>query len=354
MTKNSYAQFNDVRAYHDDKTGDIHLTIKDSRFTDGFKLTLNAGRKEEMALRSILEAENKLTPLPESNLPERALYEYHMPSLNSAPQEGEFQGYSYKTVSDCLKRMLDGNHIPLGATGEGRFDNAFWNVALDQHMLVAGGKKSGLVAFLRSVVNFTSTHSDKWQSVVIDGGNNKISNDKNQNATTISEASKILSDLYSFITSEQREYVLPAERFNTDSRTVVIIHDIEKLRPVNPKTWDEIISYERLLTMIRKLEGLTSNNFVHMIFSSENFTTEAMADVRPYKYARRLVIGKVPVEVSEFILGKDNDAGVRIPRIPGRAITIQHHLMSYVDNRDNDPAIKDSMQEIQTFDLVRD
>lgn len=353
MTKNSYAQFNDVRAYHDDKTGDIHLTIKDSRFSDGFKLTLNSGRKEELALRSILEAENKLTPVPQSNLPERAIYEYHVPHLDSAPQEGEFQGYSYKSVSTCLKRLIDGNHIPLGVTGSGRFDNAFWNVSLDQHLLVAAGRKSGLVTFLRSVVNFTETYSDKWQSIVIDGSNSKINSDESKNITVISEAYKILTDLYAFMQYDPRERKTAKTQFHPDKRTIVIINEIDKMKPVDPKSWDEVIKYERLLTKIRMVENLSASSAVHVIFSSENFTSETMEEIRQQRYARRLVIGKVPVAVSEFALGRGNDMGARIPRIPGRAIMIQHYRDRYIDGLDNDPAIKETLEEIQTFDIVK-
>lgn len=354
MTKNSYAQFNDVRAYHDDKTGDIHLTIKDSRFSDGFKLTLNSGRKEEMSLRAILEAENKIQPLPESKLPERALYEYHIPNMDSAPQEGELQEYSYKAVSTSLKRFIDGNHIPLGVTGTGRFDNAFWDVTADQHLLVAAGRKTGLVTFLRSVVNFTDTHSDKWQSVIIDGGSNKIHSDKSKNITTILGAYDTLTELYRFMQSDRRERKTAEGQFQPDRRTVVIINDIEKMKPVNPQSWDEVIRYERLLSKIRMVESLSASSAVHVIFSSENFTAETMEEIRQHKYARRLVIGKVPVAVSEFALGKGNDMGVRIPRIPGRAITIRHICMNYVDGYHNDPVVTGSMKEIQTFDLVRD
>lgn len=353
MTKNSYAQFTDVRAYPDKKTGDIHLTIKDPRLKDGFKLTLNSGRKEEMALREILEAENKLTPMPESSLPHRAFYDYHIPSLKSGPQEGEFEGYSYKEVSTALRQITDGSHIPLGATGSRRFDNAFWDVDANTHLLVGAGRKSGLVTFLRSVVNFTSTYSDQWQCFVIDGGNDKIHSDESKNFTDISKIIDALMDIYLLSDPETRNEASGNLKFE-DKQTIVIISNIDKLKPTNPNSWEEIIQYEKLLNLVRLMEGVpTKYRGTHVILASENFTTEDIESIRPSKYTRRMIIGKVPLEVSEFILGEGNDAGVRIPRIPGRAITVRCEIthQRYPDNGIIATAKDETQQEIQTFDL---
>lgn len=353
MTKNSYAQFTDVRAYPDKKTGDIHLTIKDPRLKDGFKLTLNSGRKEELSLRAILEAEDKMVPMPESNLPHRASYDYHIPNLKSAPQEGEFEGYSYKEVSTALKKITDGSHIPLGATSARRFDNVFWDVNVDTHLLVAAGRKSGLITFLRSIVNFTSTYSDQWQCFVIDGGNDKIHNDESQNFTEISKITDALMELYLLSDPETQNEASGKLKFE-NKQTIVIISNIDRLKPTNPNSWEEIIQYEKLLNLVRLMENVpTKYRGTHVVLASENFTTDYIESIKPSKYTRRMVIGKVPLEVSEFALGEGNDAGVRIPRIPGRAITIRHQTVTqrYHADGDNTTAKDETQQEIQAFDL---
>lgn len=363
MTKNSYAQFNDVRAYHDKKTDDIHLTIKDPRFKDGFKLTLNAGRKEELALREILEAENKLTPLPVSPLPSHAFYDYHIPNLKSAPQDGEFEGYSYKEISTALKKITDNFHIPIGATGTRRFDNAFWDTDLSQNFLVAAGKKSGLVTFLRSIANYTETYSDKWQSFVIDGGNDKIHSDPKKNITDIEQAMEAVLDLYQLSDPETAHYASNNLDFNKNKRTIIIISNIDKLKPTNPNSWEEIIQYEGLLSRIRLLEGNSNRYAMNIIFASENFTNDEFENIKPFRYGFRMVIGRVPLEVSKFVLGPNNDAGTKIPNIPGRAITIRHDTQKHLYNQNSipdrwsaaiDATVKDSMKEIQTFDISRD
>lgn len=352
MTKNSYAQFNDVRAYQDKKTGDIHLTIKDVRLQDGFKLTLNAGRKEELALRAILEAEDKSTPLPASLLPEHASYAYHIPSLKSAPQEGEFEGYSYKEVSTALKNITSGSNIPLGAKGMRRFDNAFWKVTQEKNMLVAGGKKSGLITFLRSIVEFTTVHSDKWKCTVIDSGKNKIHHDENQSIHDIDAALTALRELMDDAHSRSRQATGGAGHGYVDKRTMVIIYNIGQLRPSNPNSWAEVLKYEELLQELSVVETAMNCLGIHVIQASDSLTSDDMEAVNPHRYAQRVLIGRTPLEISEFILGPNNDAGTRIPKMPGRALTIKHFLEHY--NRDTDPAMKETLQEIQTFDLTRD
>lgn len=351
MTKNSYARFEDVRAYQDKQTGDIHLTIKDDRLENGFKLTLNAGRKEEMALRAILDAEEKSSPLPAmSTLPTKASYEYHLPSLASGPMEGEFEGYSYKTVSLSLMKMASGHHIPLGITGEGRFDNFFWSLSAEPNMLVAANKKFGLTTFLRSIVQFLSERHDKFNYFIIDAGKKNIVSDPSKNFTTLEGSIKLLKGVIAassypgFFEDNSGLYDVESDNFTV--RTFIMINELEKLRPENPTRWQEIILYEQLLDMVRRLEWHGSKIGVHLIQSSEDFDTDELTPKDFRNYPRRVILGSVPARVSELVIKQGSDDGVRIPKIPGRGITCTIHI-----NRDesvvfgNNGAIK----EIQAY-----
>lgn len=326
MTKNSYARFEDVRAYQDKQTGDIHLTIKDSRLDNGFKLTLNSGRKEELALRAILDAEDKSTPLPAvSTLPAKASYEYHLPSLASGPMEGEFEGYSYKTVSSSLIKMASGNYIPLGITGEGRFDNFFWNLMSEPHMLVAANKKFGLTTFLRSIVYFVSERHEKFNYFIIDAGKKNVVSDPSKNFTTLEGAIKLLKGVIAassypgFFQDNSGLYNVEPGNFTT--RTIIMINELEKLRPENPTSWREIILYEELLDMVKRLEWHGATIGMHLIQSSENFDTDELTQKDFKYYSRRVILGSVPARVSELVIKEGSDDGVRIPKIPGRGLT---------------------------------
>lgn len=329
MTKNSYAQFNDARAYQDKNTGDIHLTIKDPRFKDGFKLTLNAGRKEELALREILDAENKSVPLPVSTVPQKALYDYHLPSLNSGPLEGEFEGYSYDTVSTSLRKMATGSYIPLGATGEGRFENFFWDFKAEQNMLIAANKKSGLTTFLRSMIRFIGERPEALDYFVIDGGNKNIVDADGKNFTTLEGALKLIKGLVAasccpdYFTNSMGIY---GNEFNGPKSTILFINELEKLRPENPNSWSEIVMYEQLIDMVRSLEGSQGQLGINIVRSTENFGAENVAPKKYFYYKRRTILGPVPLSVSEAMIKEGNDSGVRIPKIPGRGITYLMHI----------------------------
>ena len=325
MTKNSYARFEDVRAYQDKQTGDIHLTIKDDRLENGFKLTLNSGRKEELALRAILDAENKSTPMPESTVPRVASYEYHLPSLSAGPMEGEFAGYSYKTVSLSLRRMASGYHIPLGVTGEGRFDNLFWSLTSEPNMLIAANKKGGLTTFLRSIIRFVSERHTAFNYFIIDGGGKKIVEDPSKNFTSLEGAIQLLKGIVASSgypgLFENPSGFYDVQDYIPPSRVLIMVNELEKLRPENPNSWREIILYEQLLEMVDMLERTTGRLGFHVIQSSEEFDADELTQKDFRHYSRRVILGSVPAKVSELVIKEGSDDGVRIPKIPGRGIS---------------------------------
>lgn len=318
MTKNSYARFDDVRAYHDEKTGDIHLTIKDSRFKDGFKLTLNAGRKEEIALREILQAETPGTEIPAQVLPDKALYSYHVPDFHCKPDENEFASYGYTVVSNGLKMLNAGDLIPIGATGFGRFDTQFWSARHSNNLLLAGAKGSGKRTFLHNVIKFCNGSIDNWNITALDGsGYNRWEGMATASYSNLSSIVKALDELVS-----KHHYIRDSTKdengtIHYSERSLLVIDSLYRLCPKNPNSWAEVIQYENIKARINQLLDMQGETGLTVINSLDNPMEEGVTLNDTKRYSTRVVLGRVSSDLSKLIL--KSDIASKPNKIQGRA-----------------------------------
>lgn len=195
----NYVSFNDVRVTNNKRTGKIELTIKDSRFPDGFKLTLNSGRKEELALRKILNDQLNLPRPKEAMLPVYIMLPYQRDYNDSEPVD--FSTYRLLTTQEALESLKDPERIPLGIGNDENSEHiVYWDVKDDGNLLTEGRVGSGKTTLMNTITDYILRYPDIWDCYVIDkrmeyrAGNQN--NSQMHHADTINDIEAMIDKLY--------------------------------------------------------------------------------------------------------------------------------------------------------------
>lgn len=174
--RGKYLILQDVRVFHDEKTGNIHLTSKDKDLPKhyNFNLTLNSDKSSELALRKllfdkgILETMNTFVFLDEHG-------------EGSQDSEGPW------------------DRITLGINKVGK--DVFWYLKSNSTMLISGEAGTGKSVVTYGIINHCLKHADRWKLSIVSSNRTEhspISNDypNVEVKTDRTEVLKMVSDIY--------------------------------------------------------------------------------------------------------------------------------------------------------------
>lgn len=197
MPKN-YAAFQDVRVFANNTTGKLELTIKDPRLPDGFKLTLNSGRKEELALRKILEEDldSAIARSTEDLLP---VY-LEFPDNVVYSDKANLMGYSQLMQPQLDAAFARSEFIPMGIGNSDRGEHmVVWDVNKHPNLLIEGYTGSGKTVLVNTIIQHALLHPNVWEVYSIDNFNRLgklTANSTHNSALTFNEVSALIDKIH--------------------------------------------------------------------------------------------------------------------------------------------------------------